>query len=177
MRPGLNRLGLAAVCVCRLSRGLCLCGRGLWHYLDALISGGSPAANFAAIAWRSDRQEPIRSGERAPEQGLELGGLEGSTATHMQYTAAMKTAVIPQVRVAPQLRADLESVLREGETLSEFVEASMKSAVEFRRMQASFQAQGEAAWQQFQRTRQHVAAGEVIAKLQGRLDAKRQQMR
>ena len=53
----------------------------------------------------------------------------------------------------------------------------MKSAVAFRRMQASFQVQGEAAWQQFQRTRQHVAAGEVIGRLQGRLDAKRKQMR
>lgn len=103
--------------------------------------------------------------------------IKPTNATHMQYTAAMKTAVIPQVRVAPELRADLQSVLREGETLSEFVEASMRSAVEFRRMQTSFQAQGEAAWRQFQRTGQHVAAAEVIAKLQGRLDAKRKQMR
>lgn len=89
----------------------------------------------------------------------------------------MKTAVIPQVRVAPELRADLESVLRDGETLSEFVEASMRNAVEFRRMQANFQARGEAAWQQYQRTGEHVSAKNVLAKLQGRLDAKRKQLR
>ena len=47
----------------------------------------------------------------------------------------MKTAILPQVRVEPQLRADLESVLREGETLSEFVETTVRSAVEHRRVQ------------------------------------------
>ena len=37
----------------------------------------------------------------------------------------------PQVRVAPELRADLASVLLEGETLNEFVETSVRCAVEF----------------------------------------------
>lgn len=41
----------------------------------------------------------------------------------MHYAGAMKTAVIPQVRVEPELRADLDSVLLPGETLTEFVEA------------------------------------------------------
>jgi hypothetical protein len=36
-------------------------------------------------------------------------------------TFAMKTAVIPQVRVEPKLRADLDAVLLPGETLTEFV--------------------------------------------------------
>jgi len=43
----------------------------------------------------------------------------------------MKTAVIPQVRVEPELRADLDAVLLPGETLTEFVEASVRRAVEF----------------------------------------------
>lgn len=34
----------------------------------------------------------------------------------------MKSAGIPQVRVEPELRAELESLLKQGETLSEFVE-------------------------------------------------------
>ncbi|MFN7724032.1 MAG: YlcI/YnfO family protein, partial [Rubrivivax sp.] len=38
----------------------------------------------------------------------------------------MKTAVIPQVRVEPKLRADLDAVLLPGETLTEFVEASVR---------------------------------------------------
>ena len=52
----------------------------------------------------------------------------------------MKTAVIPQIRVEPELRADLESVLQRGETLTEFVEASVRNAIAFRRMQTEFHA-------------------------------------
>lgn len=38
--------------------------------------------------------------------------------TRTQYTCPMKSAVIPQIRVEPELRAELESVLRQGETLT-----------------------------------------------------------
>jgi Arc/MetJ-type ribon-helix-helix transcriptional regulator len=88
----------------------------------------------------------------------------------------MKSAVIPQVRVEPELRAELESVLQDGETLSEFVEASVRSAVEFRRVQTRFHERGEAAWQDYQRTGLSVPADEVLAKLQGKLDAKRKRL-
>ena len=54
----------------------------------------------------------------------------------------MKTAAIPSVRVEPELRAEVESLLREGETLSEFVEASVQAAVLRRRHQAEFVARG-----------------------------------
>ena len=43
----------------------------------------------------------------------------------------MKTAVIPQIRVEAQWRADLDSALLPGETLTEFVEASVRRAVVF----------------------------------------------
>jgi Arc/MetJ-type ribon-helix-helix transcriptional regulator len=88
----------------------------------------------------------------------------------------MKSAVIPQVRVEPELRAELEAVLQDGETLSEFVEASVRSAVEFRRVQARFHERGEAAWQDYQRTGLSVPADEVLAKLQEKLDAKRKRL-
>ncbi len=48
-----------------------------------------------------------------------------AVVTQTQYATAMKSAVIPQVRVEPELRAELEAVLQEGETLSGFVEASV----------------------------------------------------
>ena len=44
----------------------------------------------------------------------------------------MKTAVIPQVRLAPELRAQLDAVLTENETLSDFVETAVRRAVEHR---------------------------------------------
>ena len=88
----------------------------------------------------------------------------------------MKTAVIPQVRVEPELRAELEAVLKQGETLSEFVEASVRNAVEFRRVQTRFHERGEAAWQHYQQTGVSVPADEVLARLQAKLDARRKRL-
>jgi Arc/MetJ-type ribon-helix-helix transcriptional regulator len=88
----------------------------------------------------------------------------------------MKTAVIPQVRVEPELRAELEAALKPGETLSEFIEASVRSAVEFRRMQTRFHERGEEAWQHYQRTGVSAPADEVLARLQTKLDARRKRL-
>lgn len=88
----------------------------------------------------------------------------------------MKSAVIPQVRVEPELRAELEAVLKPSETLSEFVEASVRNAVEFRRVQTRFHERGDAAWQDYQRTGKSVSADEVLAKLQAKLDARRKRL-
>ncbi len=89
----------------------------------------------------------------------------------------MKSAVIPQVRVEPELRAELEAVLRQGETLSEFVEASVRNAVEFRRAQQRFHERGQAAWENYQRTGLSMPADDVLDKLQAKLNARRKQLR
>ena len=89
----------------------------------------------------------------------------------------MKTAILPQVRVDPQLRADLESVLRDGETLSEFLEASVRQAVHFRRMQAEFDARADAAWARFQQAGEGAPAATVLAEMRERLEARRAELR
>jgi len=94
----------------------------------------------------------------------------------MHYKFYMKTAIIPQVRVEPQLRSDLESVLRTGETLSEFVEATVRSAVEYRRTQAEFHARGAAAWQQYQHTGTSIPASQVTQELRNMLEARRKEL-
>lgn len=88
----------------------------------------------------------------------------------------MKSAVIPQVRVEPELRAELEAVLCQGETLSDFVEASVRNAVEFRRVQTRFHERGQAAWEHYERTGVSVSTDDVVANLQAKLDAKRKQL-
>jgi predicted transcriptional regulator len=88
----------------------------------------------------------------------------------------MKTAILPQVRVEPQLRADLESVLREGETLSEFVETTVRSAVEHRRVQKEFHSRADAAWAHFQQTGEAYPAQDVVAELRAKVDAKRRHL-
>ena len=45
----------------------------------------------------------------------------------------MKTASLPSLRVAPELREAAESVLQAGETLSGFIEASVRETIERRR--------------------------------------------
>lgn len=88
----------------------------------------------------------------------------------------MKTATLPAVRVEPELRAALEAVLSEDETISTFVVDAVRRAVEFRRVQAEFHARGEAAWQEYQRTGISRPVDEVFDRIQARVDAKRRQI-
>ena len=54
----------------------------------------------------------------------------------------MKTSTLPAVRVTPEVRALAESVLREGETLSMFIEDSLKQKAQWRKDDAEFYARG-----------------------------------
>jgi hypothetical protein len=85
----------------------------------------------------------------------------------------MKTATIPAVRVESALRAELESLLREGETLSQFVEQSVRTAVLQRRDQEEFVARGLSALAAARESGDYVDADIAIAGLQRRLDAAR----
>ena len=89
----------------------------------------------------------------------------------------MKTAVIPQVRVEPALRADLESVLLPGETLTDFVEASVRNAVEYRRVQTDFAARCDASLAAFERTGVSVPVDQVLANLEAKVAARVKQLR
>jgi hypothetical protein len=88
----------------------------------------------------------------------------------------MKSAVIPQVRVEPELRAELEAVLRQGETLTDFVEASVRNAIAFRRVQTAFHARAQAASDAYHQTGVSVPVEAVLQKLQSKLDAKRKKL-
>ena len=96
--------------------------------------------------------------------------------TQTQYTSPMKSAVIPQIRVEPELRADLESVLRQGETLTDFVEATVRNAIAFRRVQTSFHARAQAASLEYHRTGVSVPVETVLERLQSKLAAKRKKL-
>ena len=101
--------------------------------------------------------------------------LDHVVRTH--YTDRMKTAVIPQVRVEPKLRADLDSVLRPGETLTEFVEASVRRAVEFRRVQTDFAARCDASLAAYERTGVSIPSDVVLSKLEAKVAARVEQLR
>ena len=88
----------------------------------------------------------------------------------------MKTAVIPQIRVEPELRAELESVLKQGETLTDFVEVSVRNAIAFRRVQTVFHARAQAASEEYHRTGVATPVEVVLDRLQSKLDAKRKKL-
>ena len=77
----------------------------------------------------------------------------------------MKTATFPSLRVDPELRDAAESVLQNGETLSGFIESSVREAIERRRTRAEFIARGMASRVQARRTGVYFAADQVHAEL------------
>ncbi|MFT3816511.1 MAG: YlcI/YnfO family protein [Rubrivivax sp.] len=88
----------------------------------------------------------------------------------------MKTAAIPSVRVEPGFRAEVEAVLADGETLSEFVEAAVRASVERRRVQSEFIARGLRSRDEARRTGAYVDADVVLDGLQRKLDAARKRL-
>lgn len=81
----------------------------------------------------------------------------------------MKSATFPSLRVDPALRRSAEAVLREGESLSGFVEQSVRAQIETRRLQDEFVARGLAARAQAKRTGDYVSTRDVIKSLEAKL--------
>jgi len=73
----------------------------------------------------------------------------------------MKSASIPSLRVAPELRQAAEDLLEPGETLSRFVEQSIRAGIDRRRMQIEFIARGLTSRDEAKRTGAYFAA-EII---------------
>ncbi|MBC7730910.1 MAG: hypothetical protein H7306_03285 [Bacteriovorax sp.] len=88
----------------------------------------------------------------------------------------MKSAVIPQNRVEPELRAELEAVLKQGETLTDFVQATVRNAISFRRVQTAFHDRAQVASQEYHRTGVSLPVEVVLERLQSKLDAKRKKL-
>lgn len=82
----------------------------------------------------------------------------------------MKTATIPSLRVEPALREAAESVLREGETLSGFVEASLRAQVRQRQLQEEFIKRGLASLEEAKRTGVYYTLDESMGKLRAKLE-------
>lgn len=77
----------------------------------------------------------------------------------------MKTASIPSLRVNPELREAAESVLQAGETLSSFVEQSLRENISRRQLQRDFIARGLAARDVARQSGEYLAADVVLGEL------------
>jgi predicted transcriptional regulator len=81
----------------------------------------------------------------------------------------MKTSSMPSLRVDPELRHDAESVLREGETLSSFMEQALRASIQSRRVQKEFIARGLASGDEAKRTGEYFAAEDVLSEMEDML--------
>jgi hypothetical protein len=85
----------------------------------------------------------------------------------------MKTATLPSIRVEVELREKLEGILEEGESLSAFVEASVRAAVRRRAEQAAFVARGMKSLVAARKSGHYVSADAAVLKLEEKLAAAR----
>ena len=83
----------------------------------------------------------------------------------------MKTATFPSVRVNPELRQAAEQILQEGESLSGFVEQSIRESIERRQFQREFIARGLRARDDARQTGRYVSADAVLGRLEDMLEA------
>lgn len=82
----------------------------------------------------------------------------------------MKTATIPALRVEPQLREAAQSVLAEGETLSSFLEESLKANIARRMHNQAFIARGLASRDEAKQTQEYYTAESVLDELTNMLN-------
>ena len=86
----------------------------------------------------------------------------------------MKTSSLPSLRVEPELRSAAESVLQVGETLSGFIEDSIRSNIDRRQNQKIFIARGLLSRERAKETGEYIPDDEVLAGL-GEMLAKAKQ--
>jgi predicted transcriptional regulator len=78
----------------------------------------------------------------------------------------MKTSTLPSLRVDPELRKAAEDILKEGESLSSFIENAVKRAVDLRKLRQEFHARGLAALREVEEGAPTFSADEVHAELE-----------
>jgi hypothetical protein len=81
-----------------------------------------------------------------------------------------KSRTLPPLRVSEQLRADAESVLAPGESLSAFVMDAVSRSIDFRKSQQDFLSRGMASAGRARSTGTYVPAEKVLAGLRKRLE-------
>ncbi len=83
----------------------------------------------------------------------------------------MKTATLPSLRVEPEVREKLESILTEGETVSAFIEMSVRESIRRRQLRAEFLKRGMDALARFENDGVSASTEEVLGRLEAKLEA------
>jgi Arc/MetJ-type ribon-helix-helix transcriptional regulator len=87
----------------------------------------------------------------------------------------MKSATLPSIRVEPEFRSAVESLLHEGESLSQFVENAVRDTLVQRQHQSEFLARGIQSLEAARQRNDYVEADDMLAQLRDRLTKARSQ--
>lgn len=85
----------------------------------------------------------------------------------------MKSASFPSLRVDPELRQAAEDVLEASESLSAFLEESVRANIERRKARQAFIERGLASRERAARTGRYISAAEVMQSLGDQLESAR----
>jgi len=88
-----------------------------------------------------------------------------------------RSATLPPIRVAPETKASLEAVLREGESLTQFIEGAVRREVEFRAEQNAAIARAKKALRSADKGAGLLTAEEFLAGMAQRAEAAQQRIR
>jgi len=83
----------------------------------------------------------------------------------------MKTATFPPLRVNPELRHAAEKILLEGESLSSFVEQSIRENIQRRQLQTEFIERGLLSRDAARQNNAYLSAEAVVGRLEEMLSA------
>ena len=89
----------------------------------------------------------------------------------------MKSSTFPSVRVEPELRQAAEKVLRDGESLSSFVEQSIRHQIRQRELQHQFIERGLQSGRDAKASGEYHTADDVLAELDQILSTARDKRR
>ena len=88
----------------------------------------------------------------------------------------MKSVFLPAVRVEPDLRHDAESVLDDGESLSDFIATCVRNGVKWRRTQDAFLTRSQDAVHRAVRDGRGISPQELLKRMDDRLDEARRHL-
>lgn len=98
-------------------------------------------------------------------------------ATQVKHSLPMsKSAILPQVRVDQELRAQAEAALLPGEKLSDLVVTAVRRVLEHRAAQQTFDEHSRASLEHFRATGEAHSTADVLAELKAHTQARREEL-
>ena len=88
-----------------------------------------------------------------------------------------RSATLPPIRVAPETKASLEAVLREGESLTQFIENAVRREAEFRAEQNAAAARAKKALRSAERGAGLLTREDLLAGMKQRAGAAQRRIR